>query len=69
VEVCYESLLTNPRETLRQICGFCDISVDEQGLETAIAGIRPDRANAYVSSPELVSFAVGNRERLARFGY
>ncbi len=65
----YEDVLENPLGYLRQSADFCGLDVSDKRLREVIAGIRADRANSYMSNPELRQFAFDHRAELGERGY
>jgi hypothetical protein len=56
MEVCYEELLTRPREVLPEVVAFCGLNPKESVIEAAIGGVRSDRSYAFRRTPELYEF-------------
>ncbi len=69
MELRYEDLLADPRAMLARTAAFCELPVNQPGLDEAVASIRPDRCLAYRRSDELRAEAQRAAHRLTLFGY
>jgi hypothetical protein len=69
LEVRYEDLLLEPVDELRRITDFLGCSVSAGQLDSLCGGVRPERAYAYRSNPELRAVAKEFHVILAAGGY
>jgi hypothetical protein len=65
----YEDVLENPFTYLRESADFCELGVSDQRLREISADIKFDRANSYLSDPELRQFALDHDVELSERGY
>lgn len=70
-ELRYEALLADPATQLRRLAAFCGLPTDDAAVDSAVAGVRADRAFSYRRQPHLVEFWQGVRASpwMQRYGY
>ena len=69
LEVRYEDLLANPRETVRQMAAYCCLEPNDGKIAGLLNGIQCDRAYAYQKESGLLSLARRHLTTLSQFGY
>jgi hypothetical protein len=65
----YEEVLSDPVKWLTEAAMFCDLRTSKGQIETAVKGIRADRAQAYQVDSDLTRFAASHAGALAARGY
>lgn len=70
----YERFLSDPRDAthgLARVARFCGMDADAAKVEQALAQIKPERAKAFLSDPELSAFYQTVKETpwMKRYGY
>lgn len=65
----YEELLMEPRKVISELHGYLSIDLSAEKLTSIEGKIDSSRAFAFRKDPELVEFANGNSEILAKQGY
>jgi hypothetical protein len=69
LDVVYEELLADPVPHLARAAAHAGLAPSDADLARATAGVRPARAQAWTTDPELVDFALSVAPRLAARGY
>lgn len=71
LELCYETLLTDPIPQMQRIAAFCGLDATSKRIQSSVAGIRADRAFSFRNHSELVQLWQDIRETpwMRRFGY
>ncbi|SFR14193.1 sulfotransferase family protein [Desulfoscipio geothermicus] len=69
IEIKYEDFLADPYTSLKYICKFCELEINDEIIRQVSGKVKKGRAYAYKDKPELQTFAAQVADRLKLFGY